>query len=86
MGRNCRSKVGTYDCRNPWKLLDIQPNGDANFCVDFPDYIVGNITDQTIAEIWNSDRAELFRDYLKQHPLPICNRCGAKYMSGSEPG
>ncbi len=82
---NCISPVGKLSCQNPWRLLDIQPNGDANFCVDFPDYVIGNIADQTLEAVWNSPRAEKFRAYLKTARLPICNRCGAKYMSGSEP-
>ncbi len=82
---DCTTKVGRLNCRNPWRLLDIQPNGDANFCVDFPDYVIGNAADQTIEQIWNGPRAEAFRSLLAENPLPICNRCGAKYMSGSEP-
>lgn len=75
------TKVDTYNCQNPWRLLDIQPNGDVNFCVDFPDYIIGNINEHSLSEIWNNDKSEKFRTYLKKQSLPICNRCGAKYMS-----
>ena len=82
---NCTSKVGRCECRTPWRLLDIQPNGDANFCVDFPDYVVGNVSQETIEQIWNGPRAERFRSRREQAPLPICNRCGAKYMAGGEP-
>lgn len=82
---NCTTKVGRYDCRMPWRLIDIQPHGDANFCVDFPDYVIGNVADRTIEEVWNSPKADKFRARLERQPLPICNRCGAKYMAGSEP-
>ena len=76
--------VGQVPCNNVERLLDIQPNGDANFCVDFPDYIVGNVRRATIAEVWNSDRAERFRKYRRETPLAVCHRCGAKYMSELE--
>jgi MoaA/NifB/PqqE/SkfB family radical SAM enzyme len=72
--------VGTRHCPNVERLLDIQPNGDANFCVDFPDYSIGNIKDCTIKELWNSPRATSFRGYRKSSPLTICYRCGSKYM------
>jgi len=75
------SVVGSAQCLNVEKLIDIQPNGDANFCIDFPDYSIGNIKDSTIEEIWNSERAEKFRNYRREKPLAICYRCGAKYCS-----
>lgn len=73
--------VGPQHCTNVEKLIDIQPNGDANFCVDFIDYVMGNVRESSIAEVWNSERAERFRAYRRQKPLPVCLRCGAKFMS-----
>ena len=73
--------VGPQHCNNIDKLIDIQPNGDANFCVDFVDYSFGNVRESTIAEVWNSERAERFRAYRSEKPLPVCLRCGAKFMS-----
>ena len=73
--------VAPTHCTNIEKLIDIQPNGDANFCVDFPDYVFGNVKEASIEEVWNSDEAERFRRYRREKPLPLCHRCGAKYMS-----
>lgn len=73
--------VGPLHCSNVDRLIDIQPNGDANFCVDFPDYTIGNVKTATIAEVWNGERAARFRAYRHQQPLAVCYRCGAKYMS-----
>jgi MoaA/NifB/PqqE/SkfB family radical SAM enzyme len=73
--------VGLSRCSNIEQLIDIQPNGDANFCVDFPDYVIGNVREATIEAVWNSERAERFRAYRREKPLPVCQRCGAKYMS-----
>jgi MoaA/NifB/PqqE/SkfB family radical SAM enzyme len=68
-------------CTNVDKLIDIQPDGSANFCVDFPDYSFGNVKTATIAQLWNSPEAERFRQYRRLKPLGVCYRCGAKYMS-----
>ena len=73
--------VGAQSCRNCETLLDIQPNGDANFCIDFPDYILGNARELSLREIWNGERAEAFRRVRREMALPVCARCGAKYMS-----
>jgi MoaA/NifB/PqqE/SkfB family radical SAM enzyme len=73
--------VGPMPCSNVEKLIDIQPDGEANFCVDSPDYSFGNVMDASIEELWNGDRAERFRDYRRKARLAICYRCVSKYMS-----
>jgi MoaA/NifB/PqqE/SkfB family radical SAM enzyme len=73
--------VGPTACWILDDLLDIQPGGEANFCVDFPDYSIGNVRTASIEELWNGERAERFREYRRKRPLAICHRCGAKYMS-----
>lgn len=73
--------VGSAKCLNIEKLIDIQPTGDVNFCVDFPDFSFGNVNDSSIKDLWNSNEAEQFRKYRREKPLAVCYRCGAKYMS-----
>jgi MoaA/NifB/PqqE/SkfB family radical SAM enzyme len=73
--------VGRRECPNPVRLLDIQPGGDANFCVDFPDYVIGNVAARSIEEVWNGERAQAFRRAVAAAPFPVCFRCGATYMS-----
>lgn len=76
--------VGTVTCNNPEKLIDIQPDGDVNFCIDYPDYTFGNVRESTISELWNSDAAETFRNYRRKNPLAVCYRCGAKYVTADK--
>lgn len=78
---NSFTPVGSLKCNNVENLIDIQPNGDANFCVDFPDYCIGNVKNSSIKEIWNSPRAIKFRNYRREKPLSVCFRCGAKFIS-----
>ncbi|MBN2089421.1 radical SAM protein [candidate division KSB1 bacterium] len=73
--------VGLLSCMNVEKLIDIQSDGEANFCVDFPDYSFGNVKESSIKKIWNSPRANRFQEYRRQNPLAICYRCGAKYIA-----
>ncbi|MFZ6033802.1 MULTISPECIES: radical SAM protein [Melioribacter] len=73
--------VGSLACNNIENLIDIQPNGDVNFCVDFPDYKFGNVKTSSIKELWHSAEAEAFRKYRRNKPLAVCYRCGAKYIS-----
>ena len=73
--------VGPPECLNLNGLLDIQPDGEANFCIDFPDYSIGNVRTATLAELWNGERAQRFREFRGRNPLAVCHRCGAKYCS-----
>jgi MoaA/NifB/PqqE/SkfB family radical SAM enzyme len=82
--KNVNTCVYNKKCSNVEKLIDIQPNGDVNFCVDFPDYIIGNVKNSSIKELWNSKTAACFREYRRENMLPVCYRCGAKYMSGNQ--
>jgi MoaA/NifB/PqqE/SkfB family radical SAM enzyme len=77
--------VSTTGCLNVERLIDIQPAGDANFCVDYPDYCIGNVKESSISELWNSERAERFRQLRRQGPFPACHRCVAKYMAVERP-
>lgn len=68
-------------CRNVERLIDVQPHGNANFCVDFPDFAIGNVHEATLEQIWNGERARLFRERRRAKPFAACHRCGARYMS-----
>ncbi len=78
---DAQTQIGPVHCQNVEKLIDIQPDGSANFCVDFIDYSFGNVKEASIEQIWNSERAEAFRQYRREKPLAMCYRCGAKFMS-----
>jgi Fe-coproporphyrin III synthase len=73
--------VGPPDCANSERLLDVQPDGRANFCVDFPDYKIGSVLDSTLEELWNGERAARFRAHRREAPFAVCYRCGARHMS-----
>jgi MoaA/NifB/PqqE/SkfB family radical SAM enzyme len=73
--------VWPQHCSNVERLIDIQPDGSANFCVDFPDYSFGNVKESSLEHLWNSEAAERFRQYRRKKPLSVCYRCGGKYMS-----
>ena len=52
--------VGPGTCWIIDDLVDIQPSGAANFCVDFPDYSIGNVKAASIEELWNAGPAARF--------------------------
>jgi radical SAM protein with 4Fe4S-binding SPASM domain len=72
--------VRQAECNNIWGCLDVQPDGNVNFCVDFPDYSIGNVADNSLHEMWHSERAWRFRELRSAREMPVCFRCGSKYM------
>ena len=77
--RTYEDKIGPA-CKSPWTSLCLLANGDATFCDDFPDYILGNITREPLTKIWNNRRAKRFRNlFLENGGLPICHRCCGLY-------
>jgi radical SAM protein with 4Fe4S-binding SPASM domain len=59
--------------------MNVLPNGDVVLCNDLPDLVIGNITRQTVEEIWNGDIARSFRERLNKGLLPVCSRCCMLY-------
>jgi radical SAM protein with 4Fe4S-binding SPASM domain len=71
---SCR--FGHDRCIVPWSVVGILPNGDVTTCSDYPDYIVGNIRNAGIHDIWNNERYRKFRILLQNKGLlPVCSRC-----------
>jgi MoaA/NifB/PqqE/SkfB family radical SAM enzyme len=68
-------------CNSVEKLIDIQPDGGANYCVDVPDYHLGNVLTSSVFDAWNSKEAKKFREYRRENKLPVCHRCVSKFMA-----
>lgn len=75
------TRVGSPECPNISRLIDIQPDGRVNFCVDFPDFSIGNVRESSLEQLWNSANAEMFRTVRTKREFAVCRRCGAKYMA-----
>ncbi len=67
---------GHTKCVAPWTLCGVMPNGDVVTCRDYPDVVLGNIQQESLLDIWNSQQARTFRQLLQgEGLLPICSRC-----------
>ena len=72
-------------CICPWLHVDIDYNGDVHFCVDYPEYVVGNIMEDGLLPIFNGEKAARFRRTLRNHPdgiFPGCTRCYQLMLMG----
>ena len=65
-------------CAAPWFSTNINYDGSVGFCADYPDYIIGNIMENKLWDLYNNEKAVKFRKLLKSSPdglLPACKRC-----------
>jgi len=70
------ARFGFNQCISIFQSVEVDSNGDVTPCRDYRDYIVGNIKQHTISELWNSELYRRFRKSLSTEGLmPICSRC-----------
>jgi len=56
--------------------MEVNSNGDVSPCRDYHDYVVGNIRQSTLTELWNSEAYKKFRCSVTRDGLmPVCTRC-----------
>jgi radical SAM protein with 4Fe4S-binding SPASM domain len=73
---NHNETFGYNRCVAPWMMTAVLANGDVAPCRDYPDYVVGNIRNTPLTQLWNGPRFQAFRKVLKEETLlPVCRRC-----------
>jgi radical SAM protein with 4Fe4S-binding SPASM domain len=75
-------------CRRPWELSYITAEGEVLPCCFVPfvtnahwqDFVLGNVQEQRLDEIWNGERYREFRRrFLSAEPPECCRGCGVKW-------
>ena len=70
------ARFGFDRCVSIFGAVEINANGDMSPCRDYHDYVVGNVKDRTITDLWNSEKYKRFRASLARDGLmPVCTRC-----------
>jgi radical SAM protein with 4Fe4S-binding SPASM domain len=73
---NHANTFGFDRCVSIFSAVEINSNGDMSPCRDYHDFVVGNVKDNTITELWNSEPYKKFRKSLSEKGLmPVCTRC-----------
>ena len=66
-------------CLSPWLVAYVFPDGSVRPCLNST-YSFGDINNQKLTDIWNSQKAVVFRKTLKQSKIfPACSRCTELY-------
>lgn len=72
--------VRTDTCLNLWQKMTVFWNGDVTMCCEDVDgdWVLGNLSEQSISEIWNSERLLTIKRIHKEKQLkklPLCYKC-----------
>ncbi|MBW2619365.1 MAG: radical SAM protein, partial [Deltaproteobacteria bacterium] len=67
---------GFDKCVSIYSAVEIDSNGDMSPCRDYHDFVVGNVKEQTVTQLWNSAPYVEFRQSLSSKGLmSACTRC-----------
>lgn len=65
-------------CVAPYLESMILPSGDVWIC---PDYVIGNVKEDKLVNLWNNKRARFFRQKLQEiKTMPVCGSCYTAFM------
>ncbi len=65
-------------CREPLESFKVSQNGDVFACC-YSNTVMGNITNQSVPEIWNGEIYRYYRTHVNSHNLPEeCKKCPKK--------
>jgi len=60
----------------------VQPSGQVVSCADYPDYVLGNIHEQTLSEVWTGMRAKRWRRFLATRGnFGVLTKCSLLYKT-----
>jgi radical SAM protein with 4Fe4S-binding SPASM domain len=79
-----RGEAMTARCATTCRVLqtraDITPTGNVSACKFFPEFSVGNLHDQSLGVLWQSEPYDRIRRILGQQLSPACSKCNVLYL------
>lgn len=66
-------------CVFPWLTAEINAKGEVASCHSMYDLTYGNLYNESLEDVWNSDKYNHFRKIMKKQLLPICPACCLYY-------
>ena len=72
-------------CVLPWLHLNVNPSGSVSHCCVNSSFIVGNLSSQSLSDIWNGEPMKLIRKQMMNgvEPFP-CKSCFERERITSE--
>lgn len=62
--------------------IDVMPDGSVIPCKKFPEFVVGNLNETPLDEIWNGLSYNFLRKRINEELMDICSKCELLYSYG----
>jgi radical SAM protein with 4Fe4S-binding SPASM domain len=63
--------------------MEVHADGKVSSCKFFPEFVVGDLHDDSVAGVWRGERFRRVREVLRGTGLmPVCSKCILLYLSG----
>ena len=63
--------------------LEVHADGAVSSCKFFPEFVVGNLYDSGVSELWQSESFRQVREILSANGMmPVCSKCILLYLNG----
>lgn len=70
-------------CRFIQQSMVVNPDGNVLPCPMMPGYIIGNVLNQSMEEIWgNESHRRFLSEFQRLSGFPVCSRCCVEKLSG----
>lgn len=72
---------GNYDfkhCHIATTFVTVNPNGDVVPCPSFRSYVIGNLVEEPLEEIWGNKKHRDFIRYQQRKQIPLCRNCNMR--------
>lgn len=75
-------ELDTYCCYSVADRMEILPDGTVTTCKHFPEFVVGNLNNNSVQEIWKNEAYNKVRRVLHCGNMPVCTKCNNLYLHG----
>ena len=72
-------KCDKRECYTVFSRMDVLPNGLVTSCKHFQELAYGDLRNNSLAELWNSEELSYIREVITKQQMPVCSKCNNLY-------
>lgn len=73
------------ECYTLYSRIDLLPNGMVSSCKHFQELAYGDLHQDSLINIWNSEKMKYIRHTICHRQMPVCSKCNNLYQHSYQP-